>query len=187
MRPLIATLLAIFATAAPSVAADFGPEVDAYLSQVTSTIRSQLSGISVKGKGVATDISFKCWAFGGTPTEVEIPIPGSNAQWDEVVKEKIKKAEFPKFSLGDDDQLNIDARISYFPDSAKPQPQVIYRNVQRLKTGPAWRLGEMIFYGGTYICALVCVVVQTVIILVGVFDIVKRKIGARASKHAQTE
>jgi hypothetical protein len=147
------------------------PLPEKYLESVTTEIRARMHGVKVLA-GVATDVEFAIPADGGEPEQIYISTP-ANTDWDEYVKKTLKQCRFPAFSFKDADVMKITARISYFPDSKEVQPAIRFGEVKLDKNIPTWRIGGVMFSSAIAICGAVCLVVQTLIIIIGLFGLRK--------------
>jgi hypothetical protein len=167
-------LLLITLTLIPAaMAADPGEAAQQkYLQSVTQEIRSRMTGVKVLA-GVATNVEFTIWHTGGDPQSVYITMP-TNSDWDGYVKKTLKECRFEPFTIGDADQLKISAKISYFPNSDKPQPGIVYTEAHAEKSIPLWRMGGVLFYSAIAVCGFVSVIVQGVLILLGLFSLKER-------------
>jgi hypothetical protein len=168
---ILCSLVAL--TALPACAEDVDERAQEYLKSVTAEIRSRMTAVKVEGSGVATDVSFNISKAGGAPSGIYFT-DHSNSQWEDFVKKTLKACTFAPFQVGEEDELRIDARISYFPNSDKPQPGIIFREAKYDKNIPLFRTGGVLFYSALFICAIVCVFVQGLIILIGGFSLTKQ-------------
>lgn len=162
--------------------------ISRYLESVTARIQESMHAVQVTGSGAACDVHFAIPRAGGSPDSVFVTYSG-NTQWDEYVKDRLKDISFSPLPVQKGDSLEVSARISYFPNSDKPQPGVVYRNAAMQDDVPAFRVAGRLFYYSIALCGAVCVLVQTLIIVVGATSIasVRRTTDAPSRTDAKTD